>query len=264
MKNYLPLICMLLVFSGCGRLAPAPAIVTPGSGIPGLSIEEHPLAHEPEAEYSQLDFTEGSQQDNLGKHAAERALTFSLANMSCTMENSMGFCVKLGNDLLKASEVYSGGLFDKGKIILTLGEKNIYTIPVGDPSSIGALRGVWSYKGHWALETAYVKNIQSGNEIDSQPTGQITIDGKLLNKQEGYEEAFGFQTMHGKPFYFFKRDGVIGISYDGTEISLGYEEIPHYGCCSAGTFNPDMYQNMVAFLARKGSQWYYIEIGVFE
>jgi hypothetical protein len=119
------------------------------------------------------------------------------------------------------------------------------------------------YEDHWVLETANVQNHQHGNTIDSEPVGQITIDGTLLNKQKVYQEAFGFQAMHGSPFYFFKKDGKIGVSYNDSEVDLGYDEVHHYGCCSAGTLNPQVSQNMVAFFARKGSQWYYIEIGVF-
>ncbi len=70
--------------------------------------------------------------------------------------------------------------------------------------------------------------------------------------------------MHGKSFYFFKRDDKIGISYNGVEIPRGYDEVLHYGCCGTATLNPKVAQNMVAFFARKGSAWYYIETGVFD
>ncbi len=155
-------------------------------------------------------------------------------------------------------------LIGTGSVTVTLNGNPIYKIPVGDSSPIGALRGLWTYDGHWALETAYVKNHRQGNEIDSQATGQVSVDGQLLNKQNGYQEAFGFQTLHGQPFFFFKRDDKIGISYNGVEIPLGYSEVLHYGCCSAATLNPKIAQNMVAFFARKGSAWYYIETGVFD
>jgi hypothetical protein len=148
-------------------------------------------------------------------------------------------------------------------VTLTSNGSSIYRIPVGDSSPIDSLRGLWTYDGHWALETAYVTTHQNGNEIDSQATGQISIDGQLLNEQLGYQEAFGFQTMHGKPFYFFKQNGTIGVSYDNVAVPLGYDEILHYSCCSGATLNPRVAQNMVAFFARKGIPWYYVEIGVF-
>ena len=35
-----------------------------------------------------------------------------------------------------------------------------------------------------------------------------------MNDSRGYEEAFSFQTIHGRPFYFFKRHGKIEASYE--------------------------------------------------
>ena len=94
--------------------------------------------------------------------------------------------------------------------------------------------------------------------------GEIFQDGQSLNEQYGYTESYSFQLMHGKPFYFFERDGRVGIVYDGQEILLGYDRVLHYGCCSAGVLNPLKYENMVGFFAVRGDKWYYVEIGVFE
>ena len=89
------------------------------------------------------------------------------------------------------------------------------------------------------------------------------MDGEILNESHGYEEAFGFQTLNGRPFYFFKRNGKIRASYDNVEIPLDYDRIPHYGCCSAAELNPRRYKDMLDFLATRDGNWYYIEIGVF-
>jgi hypothetical protein len=69
--------------------------------------------------------------------------------------------------------------------------------------------------------------------------------------------------MNDKPFYFFKKFGRLGISYDGREIPLGYAEIPRYGCCSAAALNPRSAENMVSFFAQRDGIWYYVEVGVF-
>ena len=49
--------------------------------------------------------------------------------------------------------------------------------------------------------------------------------------------------MNGKPFYFFERNGNIGISYAGQIAWLGYDEVPHfseiYGC--AGSASLELY-----------------------
>jgi hypothetical protein len=105
---------------------------------------------------------------------------------------------------------------------------------------------------------------KSSNEIDFDVWGEVIQDGISLNKQHGYQEAFGFQLMKGKSFYFFKKRGRLGISYNGVEIPLGYTQVPHYWCCSAAALNPRSAKNMVAFFAQRGGVWYYIEIGVFD
>jgi len=228
-----------------------------------LSLEEHPLARAPEAEYSQLYFAESTPEGILAKHAQDRSDVINLMDRSCTVDDHFGQCALLGADKLVAWDEYGLALIGSGRVTVTRNGNPIYKIAVGDSSPLGSLRGLWTYAGHWALETANVKNHRHGNEIDSEATGQVSIDGQLLNTQLDYQEAFGFQTMHGRPFYFFKRDGKIGMVYDGVEIPTGYDEVPHYRCCSGATLNPRVAQNMVAFFARKGSAWYYIEVGVF-
>lgn len=71
---------------------------------------------------------------------------------------------------------------------------------------------------------------------------------------------FGFQLLDGKPFYFFKKDDRIYISYDHQELPLTYDEIPHYQCCSAGGLNAVAGPNWVGFFGRRGEVWYYTEI----
>ncbi|HEX7620924.1 MAG TPA: hypothetical protein VF359_06965, partial [Anaerolineales bacterium] len=99
--------------------------------------------------------------------------------------------------------------------------------------------------------------------VDSFFAGEIFIDGQSLNDLHGYDESYGFQTIHGRPFYFYKRDGKIGVSYDGQEIAFAYDGVWHYGCCSGGELNPHIAQNIIGFFAWRGEQWYYTEIGVF-
>jgi hypothetical protein len=44
---------------------------------------------------------------------------------------------------------------------------------------------------------------------------------------------------------------------------LGYDAITHYQCCSDSTLNPRASENMVAFFASTGIDWYYVELGLF-
>jgi hypothetical protein len=254
----LPFLCLFLV--SCKALAGG-GLTTPAPIPPELSIEEHALQRRPEAEYARLYFVSGTQEGVLSKRADERSRRVSFAGRSCSTGNRPAMCAMLGADQLVAWLDY--GVTGFGYVTVTRNGSRVYRTPVGDSSPISPLRGLWVYADHWALETAYVTNQQMGSEINSQAVGQVSIDGMLINDLYGYEEAFGFQTLHGSPFYFFKRDGRIGVSYDGVEEPLGYEEVLHYGCCSASTLNPHVAENMVAFFASRGDMWYYVEIGVF-
>jgi hypothetical protein len=253
-------LCLLLV--SCSSAIPN-TTPTQASIPPELTVAEYPLKQQPEAESLLLYYADSVEGDPRLIHADERANTFDWSAWECPPENQipMGRCATLGTDKLVAYEEYNN--LGYGHVFVTRNGEEIYKISVGHGSPINGLRELWVYDNHWAVETANVTERQEGNTIYSDAIGQVTVDGVLLNDQFGYEEAFGFQTIHGKPFYFFKRDGKINASYNGVEISLGYDEIPHYGCCSAATLNPSMFQNMVAFFAREGEMWYYAEIGVF-
>ena len=218
-------------------------------------MEEYLLKAEPVAEGS-LYFTYGNP---LMLRAKERAKTFP--DTHC-IEADLKMCASLGSHQLVAEETISND-GSNGNVILTQDGVEIYRIATGPGSPVNALRGLWVYDGHWALEAAKISETQQGNAITVNAVGQIIVDGKILNESLGYEEAFGFQTLNGRPFYFFKRNGKIGASYDGVEIPLAYDQVPHYGCCSMGTLNPRTYQDMVEFLAAKDGNWYYVEIGVF-
>ena len=85
-----------------------------------------------------------------------------------------------------------------------------------------------------------------------------------MNALKGYDEAFGFQLLAGKPFYFYLRNGHVGYSYDGKEMELDYDEVPHYRCCGESVLNPVQARNMVAFFAVREKTWFYDELGAFD
>jgi hypothetical protein len=68
------------------------------------------------------------------------------------------------------------------------------------------------------------------------------------------------KDMH---FYLFKKNDRLGVSFAGQSLPLNYDQIPHYGCCSSAALNPVQARNMVAFFARRGTTWYYVEMGVY-
>lgn len=171
------------------------------------------------------------------------------------LNNVLGMELDVGSDKYIGQEVYDND--GVGQVVLTRNGQEIYKIDAGHGSPISALRGLWAYDDHWVLETNYY--------TDDKPfNGKITQDGVLLNDANEYEEAFNFQTINGRPFYFFKKDGIINASYDGQLIPLGYEKIPHYSCCSEGETNPRMWKNMVAFFGIRGKEWHFVQIGTHD
>ncbi len=140
----------------------------------------------------------------------------------------------------------------------------IFEVGCGQGSPINPIQGLWANSNHWVLETVFVKEISTIDQRrEYQLTGQLVQDGISLNEEMQLEDAFGFQWLNNKPFYFFKKTGDLYLSYDGEQIGLGYDHIPHYGCCSAAVLNPAAYPDMVAFFAVRDHQWYYVEVGVY-
>jgi hypothetical protein len=229
---------------------------------PKLSIEEHPIKNiDWECEDLTFEPIEGTREDILAKRKFERmkpAQTFSrpaeIGNHTIRVTEGFGEDYDAAENLTKAYtwlDVYEDDLL-------------VMTIDTGVISPINNFRGLWVYESHWFLEVAHVEE----NPVDTNAAfvmwGEILYDGKSLNERYDYEEAFNFQLLNNKPFFFFKEDGEYGFSYDGKEAKLGYSEIPHYLCCSASAFNPLAAENMVAFYASTGEQDYYVEIGNFE
>ena len=245
-----------------GVSTPMPS-ATPWVLPSGLSIEEHPLAKVPETDEMILHPLDSlNQEQMLAKHADE-------FQKSLPYESYYGLCfctiwAMQGN--AKLETMYDSGTPTPDHKILagvTRDGKIIFSTLNAPPGTTNQFRVLTTYDNHWVLELAGEKQVQTGQNFTYSFLGEIFVDGKSLNELYGYDESFGFQTIHDRPFYFYKRNGKIGVSYDGREIPLGYDLVPHYGCCSGGQLNPRMAQNIVAFFGVRGEQWNYVEIGVF-
>jgi hypothetical protein len=105
-----------------------------------------------------------------------------------------------------------------------------------------------AYDGHWVLE------------VD----GFLIQDGKNLNTELGYDEMFGFSLVKERPFYFFTKDGLTRINYNGEVLPVEYDSVVHYNCCEPAMFNNGSNANMVWFYALKDGKWDYVEIGNYE
>jgi hypothetical protein len=172
------------------------------------------------------------------------------------------YCIQaeLNNVPLIACENYSQDGRESWVSVSQDGQE-IYSIPTGNGYPTDPLQGLWVYGSHWALETIHITTHTENNVNSADLVGQVSVDGVLLNDKLGYEESFGFQTIAGYPFYFFKRDGKIGYAYNGLETTLDYDTILHYGCCSSGALNPNSTPSHVDFFAKKGDVNYFVIIG---
>jgi len=236
-----------------------------------LSIDAYALIQPPHVEplwFSPI--SDYSQSEIMAIHEKDRKLLFPVN----IIEDETGYnmMTQFNNHVLKTKNVYftyptpQPGSLGTIAIEVLLDDEVIYTADGGKGNTpYYNLQGLWQYNNHWVLEHVYVTVTvdEEGNTADNI-VGQVIRDGVLLNKEYSYEEVFGFQLMRGKPFYFYKENGKIGISYDGQNLMLGFEEIPRYNCCSPAQLNPRQSQNMVSFFARKDETWYYVEIGIYE
>jgi len=168
--------------------------------------------------------------------------------------------VTLGSDSINAVESYTGSQLT---VEVTRNELLVLAVDAGVISPINNFRGIWVVGEQWFLEVAHVEENPTDPNAAFIIWGEVFQNGESLNEQHGYDESFNFQILEGKPFFFYRKDGKLGFSYDGRSTSLGYTEIPHYLCCSASVFNPLPAEKMVSFFAAKEDVQYYVEIGAF-
>ena len=237
----------------------------------GLTLSAYELSGPPATEPLVFVPISGtSQEEILSRRQEERERIF----LDNTYPDAVGFSrfIPFGEGQLVARQALTpppepdpGSLSSVAIEVLQDGDL-VYTADSGSISPLTPLQGLWSQGEDWILEYAHVTVIF--NEADSSATtevvGHIVSSGRSLNETFGLEETFGYQTLRGVPFFFFKLDGEIGIAYGGSKTLLGFDEVPHYACCSAAMLNPRQAQNMVAFFAQRDGVWYYVELGVYQ
>lgn len=127
------------------------------------------------------------------------------------------------------------------------GTKSSVTFAVPMTWTDNPVKGLWSWNGLWVLEVM----------------GRVDVEGQSLNEQLGYDEIFNWQLLNGQPFYFFKKDNRIGVSYAGKVLPYQYDDVIHYRCCEPALFNVGGNEMMVWFHALRDGVWYYVEMGVY-
>jgi len=240
-------LCVLLglTLAGCAPPSDKPPV--------GLVVEEHPLAGPPALDPLTFSPLEGTQASVLARHAEARARGFPVTVEFVGPDPEI---TSIGESAeWKARLTTSKQAPPEQVVTVERGGQEVFSAPAGMPSPILPLQGLWTYSGHWALELV--------DTTADEWQGQVFVDGQLINDAGAYDEAFSFQILDGKPFFLFSRAGRLGYSYDGVEVELDYDRVPHYHCCSESVLNPVQAESMVAFFAQRGEDWFYVEIGLF-
>lgn len=149
---------------------------------------------------------------------------------------------KCGKYLVIQNDVFSldegGGLINVKK-----GNQILYAAPAVGPG--GVAQSFCEWNGHWVLETQEF----------------VFIDGQNMNHELNYDEIFGWRLVNGKPFFFYRQNGFVHLSFDGHTLPIAYDNVPHDGCCEAGTAqDPRGNDSLVWFYGMRQSAWYYTEI----
>jgi len=240
----------LLVLFTTGLVACGPSQLR----LPGnLVLEEHALSQPPGSDSFTFDPLEDTQEEILAKHPVERSRVFPIT-VSMVDDNPALKAQWDGGELV-AVMYTSKGDPPQQTVELSNAGRVLFTTSAGLPSPVLPLQGLWTYDDHWALEILLA--------TPDVWAGQVFVDGVNVDQVRQYDEAFGFQMLSGKPFFFFQRGGHAGFSYNNQETELKYDGIPHYRCCGESILNPIRSENMVAFFAQHGGTWYYVELGIF-
>jgi len=259
--SFVTLISVFLFPSNC--ISKQEQITSPSR----LTIEEYPLQYAPLADPLSFIPEQGSLDEILAKHQQERDVPSP--DNSILYNGQPAFSIQLGDEKIIAFESYESSVTSQGAsqtvtVQVLRNDQVVYIADAGEVSPINNLRGLWTFSDHWVIEIAYVKLDLASNDSPLEPVGQIIQDGESLNDRYGYEQTFGFQLIKDKPFFFFQQNGKIGFSYDGEQIPMEFDQIPHYQCCSAAALNPRTGLYMVSFFAQRQDTWYYVETGVFK
>lgn len=148
----------------------------------------------------------------------------------------------------RAEEVW---IDNRVRIRATLDNDEILLVDCTPGSTFPSVITAWVYDQHWIIQSI------CHQEFD------IFWDGISLNTSKGYQSSLGFQILGQRPFYLFKRDKKIWLSYNGQEALLDYDDVKLSYCCN-GYAPPQPYENLTLFYATKNDQLYYVAIGLFD
>jgi len=218
---------------------PTPSVrVTPGIAA-GLTIEEYPLVAAAVATPDRIEFLEYVSDDILARRkevreSIQRCIPGVDSDCPPLIINEHTHTVQVG-------DMYHYNLLQDGAVVYS------HTITGFHPVEF-PVHALLEWQGHWVLEIA----------------DQVIVDGDNLNERLGYDKIFNWRLLHGWPLYFFEQDGRGCISYGDRTMQPTYDEVRHNLCCEPALFNVRNYPDLVAFYARKGDTWFYVEMGVYD
>jgi hypothetical protein len=121
-----------------------------------------------------------------------------------------------------------------------------FSVSGANPAS-GPARGLWSWENHWILELP----------------GLVLQDGAILNDRLGYPEMFTWRLLKDRPFYFYRKDGLVHAVYDDQVLPDPYDEVlsdPQW--TKKILVQMHTYESGLVFFARRGPTWYYVVLEV--
>lgn len=208
-----------------------------------LVVKTYELSGKPNADSAQFTSVDGREFTSADFEISEPFPSKQVKDIPLTLS------VTLKGEIITAEQVDSGN-----HIVVTRNGNEIFQTDMGGISPMPSLQNLWTYDEHWVLETNLFL-------ADKPFNGQVFLDGESISQQNGYEEVFNFQTINGRPFYFFRHDGKVDAWFNGQTIALGYDDVPHYACCSDSWLNPKALQGAALFFGIKNDTWYFVQIG---
>lgn len=125
--------------------------------------------------------------------------------------------------------------------------------------------GIVCYLGDWYLP------IRTSVDIDPDPdvTDIVYSDRTIRTSQnydqtKGYLRSFGYSIIERKLFYFFQTENGYGISINGQDYDLGFDDIPFGYIGAYSELDPFYADDMITFFGHRGDHWVYVEIKAVE
>lgn len=240
-------LCLGLLLSGCAESGALPSTST----LAGLTVEEYKLSKDSQGGLWEAGKVLVDNPKILDKRRQWRELPGThRITLPFTPEEKpfvLHDPIKVGDSVVYArlNSAFEVEVVRDHQVVYTY--RNPRTHQMADFAAM--VQGLTDWNGQWVLETF---------------EEEVFVEGDSLNERLGYSDIFEFRLIAGKPFFFFRQDGKVHVSYDGQVLPLEYDKVHHYGCCDSSAYNPQGSDRMISFFALRGGQWYFVDIGNYD